>query len=1484
MAISTELWPHQADALLALRHTVAQGVRRICVQSPTGSGKCVSFATPVLLYDGRVVQAKDIVAGDLLMGPDSRPRTVLSTCVGIGPMFDIVPTKGDTWGCNDVHVLTLVETQSGRVVDIPLDEYLRKSKTFKHTHKLFQPDGGVDFAVSEAPDIDPYFLGVWLGDGTKSLNGIQVTKPDREIADICEQVAVANGGYVSVVGRHRGCPTYSIVTPRGKDNPLLRRMRALMEGDCIPHSVLVAPREYRMQVLAGLIDTDGYVHCGYCEISQKRRSYADGIAFLARSLGFRVTMREKPVNGVVYYRMSILGDLSKIPTRIARKTASPRKQVKNALRTGFSVVPKGVGAYCGFELDGDGRFLLGDFTVTHNTKLAAAIVDGARSKGNRIAFVVPAIDLIDQTVESFYAEGLTDVGVIQADHQMTDWSKPIQVCSIQTIGRRGRPEASIVVVDECFVAGTIVDTPFGGKPIESVCVGDFVYNATGIGVVRHKFERRALSVVYLSLSNGEAILVTANHPLFTGRGWVKAGDLEVGSRLFSREAVRALRKSVQALGGGVARSARMPSGIGLEQANTLLNILLQESEQPNGGSRSPREDERDPAKDWAYADQTRRERKGERSAGCSLASAGEWMDFGIRGEDVKFGERIPDLLQDRHCQSGANGWDRSGREYALRKGKGTRQEENEFVGDVWVEDIARFERRSGAHVYNLEVSGHPSYFAGGVLAHNCHKLFQAQKDWITDPLCEKVIFIGLSATPWTKGLGKFYDTLIVAETTQGLIEKGFLSRFKAFATGHPDLTGVKTVAGDYHEGQLSEAMQQGTLVADIIDTYKTRWGKGKTLVFGVDCTHAKCLQERFNQAGIPAGYQDAFTSMDERREIKRKFHNGDFQVVCNVGTLCLDEQTEILTSDGWTGIEAMTMQHKIAAWAEDGVEFTHPLGIVRRWREPHERMVSVAGRVHNIRVTANHRMQWSTHPWNFCIHPAEDLVGKRGYIPVTGKAPPAVFEFVGPHFEHQTKKRVALAYKYRKEGIAPGEARSLSAAHVDYQNKNLLRMPHELTLDDCAFIGFWLGDGSRSTGASDKISFAQSERNSGVIRWIDALIERMGLHVNRRRIEPDRKSKNWSIRWEFAWGRGGREQRRDGGLSYLDDYLNKDGTPLYWGLDEDQFAELLHGYWMADGNHGADGLGSGNGKQISGTNRKIFDLLQAIGACRGVRISVRCGRNARGNHAPLYFMTYLEQSASCLMRERLAFEEDFRDERVWCVTSTTGNLITRRAGKVAIVGNTTGVDWDVRCLVLARPTKSEMLYVQIIGRALRTNPEKEYALILDHSDTTSRLGLVTDIHHDQLDDGLPKQKAEKKKPLPKECKECGYLKPAGVGLCPNCGHQPKPPKNGRFEDDGELVEIDPAKAKRAVARANGVADWTMGQKQTFFSELITFAGERGFKPGWAARKYKDRMGVWPNQLIKEPAAYVSGPTRKWLNEEYRRWKEQRDASFGAHPV
>ncbi len=473
------------------------------------------------------------------------------------------------------------------------------------------------------------------------------------------------------------------------------------------------------------------------------------------------------------------------------------------------------------------RLVVQAATGAGKTKIAAAIVDSALSKGNRTAFVVPAISLVDQTVESFYAEGIRDIGVIQANHGMTDWAKPVQVCSIQTLQARGQwPEAKAVLFDEC------------------------------------------------------------------------------------------------------------------------------------------------------------------------------------------------------------------------------------------------------------------------------HRLHEAHKRWLADPEWQDKPFIGLSATPWTKGLGKYFTSLLVAATTAELIAQGFLAPFRVFATGHPDLSKVKTVAGDYHEGDLSEAMQQGELTADIVRTWREKWGKGKTLAFGVDKAHAQSIQERFIQAGVSCGYQDAETTADERREIKKKFHNGEYQVVANIQTL------------------------------------------------------------------------------------------------------------------------------------------------------------------------------------------------------------------------------------------------------------------------------------------------------------------------------------------------------------------------------------------------TTGVDWDVRCLILARPTRSEMLYVQIIGRALRTAAGKDCALILDHSDTTQRLGFVTDIHHEHLDDGKTKPKKlqdRKPPPMPKECKQCAYLKLAREKVCPNCGAEDKR-ESSVMERDGELVEVTGGKRDRAKIKRSG--DWTTHEKQFFFRELKQHARDRNYKPGWAAAKYKDKFDKWPprNWSDLEPAGIVSASTASWIRSRNIAWAKAREAT------
>jgi len=165
--------------------------------------------------------------------------------------------------------------------------------------------------------------------------------------------------------------------------------------------------------------------------------------------------------------------------------------------------------------------------------------------------------------------------------------------------------------------------------------------------------------------------------------------------------------------------------------------------------------------------------------------------------------------------------------------------------------------------------------------------FKAVHEWMADPAWAKVPFIGLSATPWTKGLGRHYDDLIVAPTTRELIEQKYLAPFQAFAPSAPDLSGVRTVAGDFHEGELAEACNTDVLVGDVISTWQQRGDNRPTLVYGVDRAHAKHLQERFLEAGIAAEYIDCDTPRDERERIFDRFRAGETRVICNVATLAV---------------------------------------------------------------------------------------------------------------------------------------------------------------------------------------------------------------------------------------------------------------------------------------------------------------------------------------------------------------------------------------------------------------------------------------------------------------------------------------------------------------------------------------------------------------------------------------------------------------------
>jgi DNA repair protein RadD len=212
------------------------------------------------------------------------------------------------------------------------------------------------------------------------------------------------------------------------------------------------------------------------------------------------------------------------------------------------------------------------------------------------------------------------------------------------------------------------------------------------------------------------------------------------------------------------------------------------------------------------------------------------------------------------------------------------------------------------------------------------------------------------------------------------------------------------------------------------------------------------------------------------------------------------------------------------------------------------------------------------------------------------------------------------------------------------------------------------------------------------------------------------------------------------------------------------------------------------------------------------------------------------------------------------------------SGEVTIISNvgilTEGWDFPAcRVLILARPTKSMIRYIQMAGRVLRPHDGKEHALILDHSGSCKRLGFPTDHIESTLDDGKPKTSSARKEeaaPLPKACPVCHFLKAPKVSKCPACGF--KPDRQSEVEvAEGELTLMK--KTKKSIAK--NVAE-RYGDKQTVYSMLLYIARDRGYKDGWVANKYRNLFEVWPkglNSASKIPTADFE----RWIKADFIRF-------------
>ena len=395
--------------------------------------ECFAPDTKVIMSDYSRKRIEDIKVGDFVMGIDGTPQEVIKTNSGNDNLCLVKQLKGEDYIVTSNHKLYLehrprVGNQKDKIELLtPLDYFQLSDYNKRTTYGL--KSAGLQFNQS-LEDLDPYFLGAWLGDGDKTKISIIINETaDPEIREYVLKYYNNNLGqdHHITIKQDTKCKlgltqcnlrhySFSGNVQGPNQNKLLKVFKKynLIDNKHIPQEVYYTPIEYRLKVLAGLIDTDGNLSKGSSsysfsyEIAMSREPLINEIAELARSCGFYVHQNYRKMpngykKGSDSYRICIRGDLNRIPVLVARKKLPiDYKRTSNPLSTSIKIENYGYGRYCGITLKSYGKstdnlFLLNDYTIAHNcgsdpvlektyTQSEALVKTGGKRMGSRYAF------------------------------------------------------------------------------------------------------------------------------------------------------------------------------------------------------------------------------------------------------------------------------------------------------------------------------------------------------------------------------------------------------------------------------------------------------------------------------------------------------------------------------------------------------------------------------------------------------------------------------------------------------------------------------------------------------------------------------------------------------------------------------------------------------------------------------------------------------------------------------------------------------------------------------------------------------------------------------------------------------------------------------------------------------------------------------------------------------------------------------------------
>jgi len=277
--------------------------------------------------------------------------------------------------------------KNGDIIEIKVKDYLSiREKIGNRNYFLYK--NGIDFENKELP-LDPYMIGYWLGDGTSQLSAI--TTMDKEIINYFEDQSIKLNLNVKEYTKTDNKASTFVYSSKHKglknklyDNLFHQTLKKLdlLRNKHIPDIYKFNSKENRLKILAGIIDSDGHYqkNSNQYEITLKSEKIIDDTLYIARSLGYSCTKRNitktcKNFTGN-YFNIIIYGEgIEEIPVLLERKKAIKRNKVKNSTYYGFTIEKVKDNYFYGFELDGNHRYLMGDFTVTHNSNGKSKILE-----------------------------------------------------------------------------------------------------------------------------------------------------------------------------------------------------------------------------------------------------------------------------------------------------------------------------------------------------------------------------------------------------------------------------------------------------------------------------------------------------------------------------------------------------------------------------------------------------------------------------------------------------------------------------------------------------------------------------------------------------------------------------------------------------------------------------------------------------------------------------------------------------------------------------------------------------------------------------------------------------------------------------------------------------------------------------------------------------------------------------------------------------